>query len=294
MKYIRTALFAPGNNPKVMAKALASGADAVILDLEDSVPLAAKTGAREQVAQAIRDATTSMGMNRPKIIVRANATDTGLLHDDVKAVAVDGLDLLMLPKAETAEEIRNLSDLLENLEVKRQLHGVEIALQIETALGVYRCFELIKASQRVSMTCIGSARDGDLQNDLGCGWSIEGKELLYARSKVLLDSRAAGNVLPLDGVYADLGDEEGLIQDSRLSASLGYAGRTIIHPKQIEAVRDAYGVTARDIAYYKRVVAGFEATEKSGVAAITIDDKLIDYAMYKQAKRVLEVAANQS
>jgi citrate lyase subunit beta/citryl-CoA lyase len=293
MKQIRTALFAPGSNTKVMMKALGSSADAVILDLEDSVSLASKVAAREQVVQAIRDVAQVPGEKKPIIMVRANAADTGLLEDDVVAVAVAGLEVLMLPKAETVEQVQALSALLDRLEAERQIRRIEIALQIETALGVYRCFELIKASPRVTITCIGSARDGDLQNDLGCGWSAEGTELLYARSKVLLDSRAAGGVQPLDGVFADLEDEAGLARESRLSASLGYAGRTVIHPKQFAAVLDAYAVSARDIAYYKRVVNGFEAVEKTGVAAITIDNKLVDYAMYKQAKRVLGLAVEQ-
>ena len=130
--------------------------------------------------------------------------------------------------------------------------SVEIILQIESALGVYRCFDLIKASPRVAATCLGGARDGDLQTDLGCSWSIEGTELMYARSKVLLDTRAAGShIYPLDGVFSDLNDEAGLIADTRLSARLGYVGRTTIHPKQIAPVRQAYAVPEAEVAYYQ-------------------------------------------
>ena len=159
------------------------------------------------------------------------------------------------------------------------------------SLEEYRCFDLITASPRVASTCIGVARDGDLQTDLGCGWSIEGTELLYARSKVLLDTRAAGKAWPLDGVFSDLNDETGLIKDSQLSARLGYVGRTVIHPKQIAPVRAAYAVSASDVAYYERVVSEFEAVEKTGTAAaITVNGRLVDYAMYQRAKRVLELA----
>jgi citrate lyase subunit beta/citryl-CoA lyase len=162
-------------------------------------------------------------------------------------------------------------------------------LQIETALGVYNCFNLIKASSRVSLTCIGTAQDGDLQNDLGCSWSVEGIELLYARSKVLLDSRAAGKVIPIDGVFANLNDDDALFKDSSLSARLGYVGRTIIHPKQIEAVERAYGPTAAELVYYRTVIEAFEEAEKNGIAAIQMGDKLIDYAMYRQAKRIVSL-----
>jgi citrate lyase subunit beta / citryl-CoA lyase len=182
---------------------------------------------------------------------------------------------------------------LERLESQRDMKpgSVEIILQIENALGVYNCFNLIKASPRVVATCFGSARDGDLQTDLACSWSIEGTELLYARSKVLLDTRAAGShIHPLDGVFSDLSDEPGLIADSRLSARLGYIGRTVIHPKQIAPVKSAYAVPEAEVAYYQKVVVEFAAAEKAGTAAISVDGKLVDYAMAQRARRVLDLA----
>jgi citrate lyase subunit beta/citryl-CoA lyase len=169
--------------------------------------------------------------------------------------------------------------------------AVRISVVIESALGVYRCFELAQSSPRVAIVCLGAARDGDLQSDLGCSWSLEGTELLYARSKVLLDTRAAnGDIHPMTGPYADLDDEAGLVEDSRLCARLGYVGRNVIHPKQIVPARRAYAVAAADIAYYQKVVSEFEAAEKAGSAAIKVDGRLIDYAMYKRAQRVLELA----
>jgi citrate lyase subunit beta/citryl-CoA lyase len=273
-----------------MAKALESGADAVILDLEDSVPVASKAEARVLVRKAIDGVAAA---SRPLIFVRTNGTATGLLADDLAAVVCSGIDAVMLPKAETVKEVRDLSTALDGHEAAAgiKLGTVAIILQIESALGVYRCFNLIQASPRVSATCFGSARDGDLQTDLGCSWSSEGTELLYARSKVLLDTRAAGqDVYPLDGVFSDLNDEAGLLADSRLSSRLGYAGRTVIHPKQMEPVRRAYAVPAEEVAYYQKVVAEFEMQDKSGAAAITVDGKLVDYAMYQRAKRVLDLA----
>lgn len=294
MKPVRTALFAPGIKDRVMAKAMESGADAVILDLEDSVPIASKAEARVLVANAIdRVAAGRPNPSVPAIFVRTNASATGLLADDLAAVVRPGLDAVILPKVESVEEVQSIAAALERHEqaAEMQAGAVEIILMIESALGVYRCFDLIKASPRVGAACIGSAQDGDLQTDLGCGWSVEGTELLYAKLKVLLDTRAAGsNVYPLDGVYSNLSDEAGLIQDSRLSARLGYVGRTVIHPRQIAPVRQAYAVPEAEVTYYKKVVAEFEAVEKTGTAAITVDGKLVDYAMYQRAKRVLELA----
>ena len=278
-----------------MAKALESGTDAVLLDLEDSVAIAAKAEARSLVAKVI-DGVAASGATRrggPAIFVRVNAAASGLLDDDLAAIVRTGLDAVFLPKVENVSEVQHAASTLERLESAKGMKtgAVEIVLMIESALGVYRCFDLIKASPRVATSCIGVARDGDLQTDLGCSWSIEGTELLYARSKVLLDTRAAGKAWPLDGVFSDLNDEEGLVKDSTLSARLGYVGRTVIHPKQIAPVRQAYAVPEADVAYYQQVVAEFEAVEKTGAAAaITVNGKLVDYAMYQRARRVLDLA----
>jgi citrate lyase subunit beta/citryl-CoA lyase len=291
VKPVRTALFAPGIKERVMTKALESGADAVILDLEDSVPLASKAEARALVAKTIDAAAGSL--SRPLIYVRVNGAATGLLADDLNAVVRPGLDAILLSKAENVEDVQQTAAVLERNESQRGMKqgSAEIILQIENALGVYNCFNLIKASPRVASTCFGSARDGDLQTDLGCSWSIEGTELLYARSKVLLDTRAAGShIHPLDGVFSDLNDETGLIADSRLSARLGYIGRTVIHPKQIAPVKSAYAVPEVEVAYYQKVVVEFAAAEKAGTAAIAVDGKLVDYAMAQRARRVLELA----
>jgi citrate lyase subunit beta/citryl-CoA lyase len=291
MKPVRTALFAPGIKERVMTKALESGADAVILDLEDSVPLASKAEAQVLVSKTIDNVAGNI--TRPAIYVRVNAATTGLLSDDLNAVVRPGLDAILLSKAETIEDVQVTATTIDRHELQRNMPrgSVGIILMLETALGVYNCFNLIKASPRVAATCFGSARDGDLQTDLGCSWSIEGTELLYARSKVLLDTRAAGShIHPLDGVFSDLNDETGLIADSRLSARLGYIGRTVIHPKQIAPVKSAYAVPAAEVAYYQKVAAEFAAAEKAGTAAIAVDGKLVDYAMAQRARRVLELA----
>jgi len=287
---VRVALFAPGLKERVMTKAMESGADAVILDLEDSVPLADKAAARVLVAKTIDQAA---GRGGPAVYVRVNAAATEFLAGDLESVVRPGLDAIVLPKAETVEEVRRTAAAIERHETARKMkaESVVLILMIESALGVHSCFDLIKAAPRVAATCFGSARDGDLQTDLGCAWSIEGIELLYARSKVLLDTRAAGSqLIPLDGVFSDLNDEAGLIADSRLSARLGYVGRTAIHPKQITPVRQAYAVPESEVAYYHKVAAEFEAAEKAGSTAIAVDGKLVDYAMFQRAKRVLDLA----
>ncbi|MEI7531043.1 MAG: CoA ester lyase [Betaproteobacteria bacterium] len=289
MRHIRTALYAPGINTKVMQKAMTTAVDAVIFDLEDSVPIASKGQARELVRQAITELHHSTAEVKPYVMVRTNSADTGLLEDDIRAMCVEGLGMLFIPKAEQISDISQASQLIEQLEKDRKLSDIAIGLQIETALGVYNCYPLIKASPRVQLTSIGTAKDGDLQNDLACGWSVDGIEMLYARSKVLLDSRAAGNVTPIDGVFANLNDDAGLLVESTLSAKLGYVGRTIIHPKQIQAVEQAYGIPQSTLDYYANLIEEFEKAEKQGIAAIKVNDQLVDYAMYRQAKRIISI-----
>jgi citrate lyase subunit beta/citryl-CoA lyase len=291
MKPVRTALFAPGIKERVMTKALESGADAVILDLEDSVPAGSKAEARILVAKII-DGMVGVHSG-PAIYVRVNGATSGLLADDLDAVVRPGLDSILLAKAENIEDVQRTATVIDRHESQRTMDpgSTGIILMIETALGVHNCFNLIKTCPRVAATCFGSARDGDLQTDLGCAWSIEGTELLYARSKVLLDTRAAGShIHPLDGVFSDLNNEAGLIADSRLSARLGYIGRTVIHPKQIAPVKSAYAVPEVEVAYYQKLVVEFAAAEKAGTAAIAVDGKLVDYAMAHRARRVLELA----
>jgi citrate lyase subunit beta/citryl-CoA lyase len=293
MRPVRTALFAPAANERVMMKALAAGADAVILDLEDSVAAAAKADARALAAKII-EAIARDGGSQPLVMVRVNARATGMLAQDLIAVVRPGLDAILLPKAESADDIAETASMLDRDEVTHAMRPGSVAIvpMIESAAGVVRCFELLQASPRIAGSCIGTARDGDLQTDLGCAWSPEGIELMYARSKVLLDTRAAGSHLqPLDGVYSDLADEAGLAADSRLSARLGYTGRTVIHPKQLEAVRAAYAVSAADAEQCREVVARFEQAERAGIGAITVNGRLVDYAMYQRAQRVLALAA---
>jgi citrate lyase subunit beta / citryl-CoA lyase len=151
VKPLRTALFAPGNKERVLVKALESGADAVIFDLEDSVPVSLKAEARRFVAAAIDGAAGTAG---PAIFVRTNGAATGLLDDDLTAIVRPGLDAIFLPKAETASEVQHAAAALDRLEAAQELKAgsVEIVLMIESALGVYRCFDLLQVSARVATT----------------------------------------------------------------------------------------------------------------------------------------------
>jgi citrate lyase subunit beta/citryl-CoA lyase len=255
--------------------------DAIIIDLEDAVPIDLKETARQEMAELIPSLDISC-------IVRINS-EPQYLEKDLEAIVSKRIYGVILPKAESVDLIRTVDEILNRLENERKLtrNSIRLLLLIETALCVEKCFEVASAASRVDTVVFGSAEDGDLQRDLKCGWSIEGTELLYARSKVLLDARAAGLKYVLDGAFSDIKNDEALRKDCILSKRLGYDGRTLIHPRQLSIAREIYLPSAQELEYYSRLVRAFEEAEARGLGAISFDGKLVDYAMYKKARSLL-------
>lgn len=286
MKPYRSLLFVPGNRQRMLDKAPTTGADALLLDLEDAVPLEEKEATRAVLREYIR------GLGGRPAFVRPNAVPTGLTRADLEAVVVPGLLGLFLPKVETTDEVRQVGSWLEELEAAAGIERgtVEIICMLETALGVRRTYELASASPRVASVCFASGENGDLQTDLGCDWSVQGTEMLYARSKVLLDARAAGVQYPLDGVFVDIDNLEALVADSTLSKRLGYKGRAIIHPKHVEDVNRIYTPGLEEVRYYRGLLEAFDEAVAEGKASVTYEGKMIDYAMAARARQVLGLA----
>jgi len=286
----RSLLTVPANRADMLAKAASYGADALILDLEDSVPVAEKDKARELARAAI-------GRLKAEHIlyVRVNALQTGMLADDLDAIVVDGLAGVKHPKAESADTIRTVDGMLAGLEGKRGLPpgaiGIEVGL--ESAKGVWFAYEIASASPRVRSVMVGTAQDGDLQTDLGYAWSAEGNEVLYVRSRVLLAARAAGVEHVLDGAYSNVRDPEGLRICCEAARKLGYRGKSVIHPNQVETVNRVFSPTVQEIDYYRRVIEAFDAALERGSAATTVDGRLVDYAMVGMEKRVLAWAESR-
>jgi citrate lyase subunit beta/citryl-CoA lyase len=274
----------------MLEKAPGSGADALILDLEDSVPPAEKPQARARV----RDFLGERGL---PLYVRVNGfsregTGSEWLQADLEEVVRKGLSGVILPKAESGEEIQELDRRLGSLEDRSGLPrgSVGIIPFIESARGVQRAYEVLTASKRVVSVCFGSAAEGDLVADLGCSWSPEGTELLYARSKVLLEARSAGIAHPLDGVFTNLEDEAGLIRDATNARRLGYRGKTVIHPRQIPPVNRVFSPSEEEISYWRELAAAFAEGEKRGLGAITFRGKMIDRATLRRAQDILSLA----
>jgi citrate lyase subunit beta/citryl-CoA lyase len=281
MKYPLITLYTPGNRREFVDKAKKYNPDAIIIDLEDSVPVHLKEQVRGEVAAYIPE----LGVN---CLVRVNS-EPEYLENDLKAVVSKHIYGIVIPKADSVALIKKVDDILTALEKERNLpvNSIKLLLLIETALCVLRCYEVATAAARVDTVVFGSAENADLQRDLKCAWSLEGTEMLYARSKVLLDARAAGLKYVLDGAFSDIKNNEALKEDCTLSKRLGYDGRTLIYPKQLDVARAVYMSSAEDLAYYARLVTAFEEAEAKGLAAVSFEGKMVDYAMYKNAKTAL-------
>lgn len=280
----RSLLIMPGNRENMLAKAPTYGADALVFDLEDAVPLAEKPKARELAREFIG----KLG-HTALIYVRVNAYQTGMLEDDLDAVVTRGLASIRLPKAESAQDIRKIDALLTHLESERGLraNAIDICPSLESAKGVWFAYEIASSSPRVRSMMCGTAENGDLQGDLGYTWTAEGQEKLYVRSRVLLAARAAGVEHVLDGAFSNVRDPEALRIDCEAARKLGYRGRSVIHPNQVEIVNRVFRPTEEELDYYRRVIEAFDGAVARGSAATTVDGKLVDYAMVATAKRVM-------
>src|SRR5262247_2612019 len=284
----RSFLYVPANREKFLDKALGLPADAFILDLEDSVPPAEKVRARQGVgdyAPKIPDL---------RVWVRPNALTTEFGRDDLDAViGVEGVAGLFVPKVDSRDDVLRWDELIGGLEARRGLDfgAVKLVLAIESARGVLNAYDMAIAAARVVSITFGGAQDGDLNTDLGCAWSIDGPEMLHARSHTLLAARAAGFDTPLDGVFANVRDPEGFERDTALSRRLGYRGRKLIHPAQIEPCNRLYRPSASELDYYARVLEAFDRAVAQGSATTTVDGRMIDVAMANAARRVLDAEA---
>lgn len=283
MKPLRTALFVPGNRPDRAKKAIGTDADAVIIDLEDAVPIADKESTRPMVREVLD------GHPGRRIFVRINALHTPYAKDDLRAVVSENLEGIMLPKVESPEDILTLDALLTDLE---KSHGMppgklEVMSICETARGLEELYQIISAKpahNRVGVVTFGAA---DYTLDLGINLTREGKELEYPRARIPVACCAAGIMPPLDSPWmVDLKDIDGLIADAQRAKAHGFGGKLLIHPNQIEPCHDIFTPSQEEIAYAKKVIKAFEEAESQGQAAIQLDGKFIDYPVVEQAKRI--------
>lgn len=283
---LRSWLFAPAHRARLVEKVGEVGADAIILDLEDAVPLAEKASARQAAAAGV-----ARWAGR-QVYVRINPLRASTPYTlaegraDLEAVLVPGLCGVLLPKAEDPADLRELDDLLAEGEARLGLapRSLDLVPLIETARGLWNLLDLLQAAPRVRRVAFGAY---DFARDLDIRLSPEGHELLLARSRLVLASRVAGREAPIDTVYAQIDDDAGLERQAALARGLGFQGKLVIHPRQVPTVNAAFSPTAEEIAQARRVVAAFDQAEASGSAAIALDGMLVDYPVAQRARELL-------
>ena len=284
MLVLRSLLFAPGNHPRRVEKSLTLGADAVILDLEDACPVLEKPASRSAVVAALQQPRDCLGY------VRINALSTEFAYQDLQSVVTCGVDGIVVPKVESADELKTVDWMVKQLERERGLNSgaIDIIPIIESGAGIAAAGAIASAGTRVRRMAFGA---GDFTLDVGLKWSREELELLPYRSALVLASRVAGLEPPLDTVWVDLKDEEGFRLSAERVRGMGFQGKMCIHPSQVGPTHDAFTPTAAEFARAQRVVEAFKAAEAAGSAAFQIDGQFVDYPIVYQAQRVVAAMA---
>jgi len=271
----RSRLYIPGNNPSIMQNIAVFGADTVILDLEDAVAPPEKDAARILVKYALEN----VDFGRTERGVRINPLNTPFGKKDLDMVLSSDVELIFLPKTESAEDVKELCSLIGDREIC-------ISPIIETAKGVLNAYEIASADPRVAMLCFGAE---DFTRDIGAERTREGKELFWARSMIVMGAKAAG-IQASDTVFSDINDMDGLIQETRFAKSLGFDGKGLIHPSQIEPVHKVFSPTQEEIEYARKVVDALREAEEKGLGVIALGRKMIDRPVAERAKRILKIA----
>jgi citrate lyase subunit beta/citryl-CoA lyase len=277
---LRSMLFTPGNRPDLIAKAVVSGTDAVIVDLEDAVPVASKAQARADLA--------NLEQRDVGLFVRVNGGETEFLWDDVVAAGQADISGILLPKAEDPDLIRQIDGALTALEIAsgRPAGAITVLPMVESGLGILRLHDMLTSSSRIRVVLFSSGEQGDLVADLGCEWTPDGAGLLTARSLVVIAARAAG-VLPMDAVFMDFRNLEGLRTECELARRVGYVGKVAIHPAQVAVIHDVFTPTDEQIAHHRRILEEFDRALEAGSASISVDGRMVDYAVARVARNVL-------
>ena len=290
VKMYRTLLFAPGSRPELLSKAQLGDADAMIFDLEDSVPLNAKDEARKNIADAL-----AAGLKKPMFLRISNPragdflADLQVLANASSLVNVAGV---VLPKADDADDIQAVAKALKDVEAKHNMQEGTLSVLplIETCLGLRNGFEIAKASTRVIGMALASAEQGDFMVDLGGRWTPRSLALAYPRSKLVVDARAAGVQWLVDGVFMNLKDTDMLREECLIARELGYVGKMAIHPTQVDVMHAVFSPSEAEVAYARGLIAAFREGEARGVGAVKYEGMMVDYANVRLAERTLSLA----
>ncbi|NQV19347.1 MAG: citrate lyase acyl carrier protein [Armatimonadetes bacterium] len=279
--YRRSRLYLPGNTPKLALNAGIHKPDGIILDLEDSVAPAKKFEATILVRNALR----SVDFYGAERMVRINQVPKGL--DDLEYIVPHNVNLILVPKCESAEQIKQVNERINNIIKKRKIENpIYLMPIIESALGVLKAYEIATAAENVVALAIGLE---DYTADLGTQRTKEGKETFFARSQIV-NAATAAEIQPIDSVFSDVSDMEGLKQNVLESKSLGFDGMGCIHPRQIKVIHENFAPNEKEIDKAKNIVNAFHVATEKGLGVVSLGSKMIDPPVVKRAQKTIEQA----
>ncbi|MGX7031481.1 citrate (pro-3S)-lyase subunit beta [Vagococcus zengguangii] len=279
----RTMMFVPGSNAAMLRDAVLYGADAVMFDLEDAVSLKEKDSARLLVFNALR----TFDYSTVETVVRINGLET-VGGQDIEAMVLAGVDVIRLPKTETAQDIVDVAAVITEMEAKYGIvnGSTKMMAAIESAEGVLNAREIAKASSRLIGIALGAE---DYVTNMKTKRYPDGQELFFARSYILHSARAAG-IAAIDTVYSNVDNTEGFLEEVRLIKQLGFDGKSVINPRQIPLVNQVYTPTAEEIQEAKEVIWGIREAEAKGSGVISVNGKMVDKPIVERAQRVIALA----
>ena len=280
-QFFRSLIFVPGNNSRFLEKAKKLEADIVCFDLEDSVPDIEKVNARKLIKNALK----SRKLYKSSIFVRTNSPISGKIPNDLKEVIQKGIDGIVIPKVNNVKELQKIVKTLSGLEKKQKLKPIQIIPSIESAEGVVNTYNIASFGKRIPAVVFGVF---DLLNDLGVEYTKESEGEKYSRGKIPVDAHAAG-IVAIDAIWQDLKDSKGFQKDCKTGRSLGYSGKSIIHPDQISVVHKSFYPNKTEILWAEKVCKVYSESTKKGKGATTVDGKMIDEVHFKQAQVLLEL-----
>ena len=280
----RSMLFLPGNNPNMLINGNCLGADAVIFDLEDAVSPQEKDAARVLVRNTMR----YMDFSGIEIIVRINSVDTDYWKKDLDVILPEKPSLILLPKTSTREDVLMADEYVSKVEEQNGMDVGAIGLMplIETALGVENSYIIATSTKRVKALFLGAE---DLTADLQCKRTKEGREIEYARTRLVVASRAAG-VDVYDTPFTDVNDDEGIVDDANLAKNLGFTGKASISPRHVEVINQVFSPTLAEIDYAYEVIEAINLAKEQGKGAIALHGKMIDAPIVARAERTISMA----
>ena len=280
----RSMLFLPGNNPNMLINGNCLGSDAVIFDLEDAVSPAEKDAARILVRNTMR----YMDFRGCEIIVRINSIDTAYWQKDIDEILPWQPGLVLLPKTSSAADVLAADAYMTEVEKKLGLEQNTVGLMplIETAMGVENAFQIATATKRVKALFLGAE---DLTADLQCKRTKEGREIEYARTRLVVAARAAG-VDVYDTPFTDVNDDEGIVKDAALAKALGFTGKASISPRHVEVINSVFSPTQKDVDYAYEVMDAIALAKEQGKGAIALHGKMIDAPIVARAQQTIAMA----